>query len=631
LVLNFFFQGIKISLFLHKKENYTAVKTFSLKHIPKGRYKLDLFFISLLLLFTLFDFNIFNKFINDRELLFVLIVSIWFVFKLWFHRIKEISFSLFDIGLLILFLFYNINFFILSNTTFYYSRYLVFVSYYFVFYLFKWSFQNDTKTLIKFKSILLLIVLLSIVQAIFSLIQFNGLMPVKNPYFKLLGSFSSPNYLALYLSFSVLILTWYLLIKESINSYKKIGIIISILLMGIVLLLSESRGTFLSLLFSMIVLFINYKKKYFKFYKDSAIQKGALFVVIITILFFAFKYLYHSDVSSIKGRKFIAKITTKDIVKNPLKGYGAFNFTGTYNKSKSDYFLAKNRSWEEVKVGNYVFSPLNDYLLIVYEFGIPFLLLSLFIIIILFLKVKFTNKSIIGFVLLLNIFIWSLFNTATINVPVMIVGIFGLSTLMVYGELRVKICKCHKYLGKFLVIGFFFIAFLGLYIILNKVTSAIKIKGYSEKTTKTFDKSNFINQYKFLENNNYIEFNIGYELYRRGYIEEGFNFMEESYKKTHHPKIGKSLASLYIRKNNYKRTEEIYRINMGIEPFRFEHIMKLISLMERTGNFKELIFLSQKVIDLKAKVPSETVDKYKAAARKNIRIYSKFIKSSKNQ
>ncbi len=92
--------------------------------------------------------------------------------------------------------------------------------------------------------------------------------------------------------------------------------------------------------------------------------------------------------------------------------------------------------------------------------------------------------------------------------------------------------------------------------------------------------------------------------------------MEKGFENTYSPKVGKSLASRYVRDGNLKRAEEIYRLNIGLEPYRYEARMNLLDILIRTNQYQKALFLCKEIIDLPVKIHSKKVEQYKIIARR---------------
>ncbi len=592
----------------------------------KFLFWMDIFFIVLLFCGTLFELPIFGQYINEREISFVLIGSIWGVFKLASLKLKPLKLSIYDVFIFGLFIYLCINFYFFSNTTLYYSRFWSFLGYFFAFYLFQSVFHLSLKRKNILHYILVFILLCCFVQSIIALLQYYNFLEGENEYFKVVGTFSSPNLLGIYLGFGLSILLWYFFVYR-IKNKKLFGFaLICLLLIGTVFILTNSRGSWIGFTGAVFVFFITSKKGKSFICKLSFIQKGVVLTSLGLLLFIGGKFLYSLNKESVDGRNLVAKITLQEMVKKPVFGHGLFNFAGKYNHAKADYFHAEERPWEEIKVGNYVFTPFNDYLLIGYELGIFILLALLVFGIVILFKTKITSETRVGIAVLVNVSIWALFNSALRNIPIMLVGIVALSLVFVYGNVNKRFLKIYLH-SKHLKVLLFIVCSLGVFAVYSKISGIQKFTKYVQNKN-AIEKNSLIRLSRPLENNYNNDFMAGRRLYALGHKKAGIDLMEWGFQKTSAPKIGRPLAKYHLKDGNYKRAEEIYAFNIGVQPFRYKPQKDFISLMKKVHDYKEIVQRSKKVIDFPVKIPSPKVIEYKQAAKKNLTRYTKYVKTS---
>lgn len=589
---------------------------------------LDLIFITLLFSFTLFKTFIFEFNTNEKEICFIFILSFWAILKLFYTKLESTKITGYDICFLLLFLYLVTHLYFYSETTYYYIKYWVYFNGFFTFFFFRWVLLSENKRQFKFHFILLLIVLNAFIQSVIALLQRLDYLKVENNYFKLLGSFSSPNYLGGYLGFGVIIILWYFFVFKLRNKWSFFIGLICVVILTFVIIISESRGTWIALAGSISSLIVTSEKSMKTIKEFSSIKKGITLVSIIILIFIGSKFIYSLNKDSANGRLLTAKITLQEITKKPLLGHGLFSFAGGYNKAKSDYFISKERPWKEIKVSNYIYTAFNDYLLISYELGVLFLLILLALGFSIILKSKINSETRLGIAILINLSIWILFNSMLGTVPFLLIGIFGLSLLFIYGELNMGFLKINLRLKNIIVLTIIIFSTLSIYIISTNVYELNKFKHYYTQNKNSIEKEKLMSFSKYLENNRTNNFQLGKTLYGLGHIEEGYALMEKEFKKTMLPKIGKQLAGFYLKDGNYYRAKAIYKLNIGLEPFRYEPRMNLISLEKKHNNYKEVVQLSKSIIDFPIKIPSEKIDDYKALSKKRIKRYSKYVDSN---
>ncbi|MDO5968366.1 alpha/beta hydrolase-fold protein [Flavivirga aquimarina] len=396
-----------------------------------------------------------------------------------------------------------------------------------------------------------------------------------------------------------------------------------------VIIMSKSRGTWLALISSISLLLLTSKKIIGFITKPSTSVKVIGLLSIMILIFISGKYIYSLNKESVSGRTLIAKITLQEIIDKPLLGHGIFTFPGGYNSVKANYFSSQNRPWDEIKVGDYVYSAFNDYLMIGYEFGLLVLLLIVFLGVMLFLKSKITIETRLGMALVLNIAVWALFNTILGSVSIILIGILGLSLIFLYGDLNKDFFKTNFHLNKNVLLALVFsFSCLGIYVVSTKIYGVKKFKNYYTQNRGLFDKEQLIRLSKPLENNRNNDFELGKALYKLGYLNESYGLMEKSFKKTSLPTNGRQLAEFYSKNGNYNRANEIYQFNINVEPYRYEPQMDHISLLEKTNNYNEIVKRSHEIIEFPVKIPSQKVNEYKELSKKRVEKYSKYVDSS---
>jgi len=457
-----------------------------------------------------------------------------------------------------------------------------------------------------------------------ALLQSYGYLNVKNEYFTLLGSFSSPNLLGAYLGVGITLFIWYLYVNVTKKKWLNITVFLTLLIVCVVVFLTKSRGTWLALICALSVLYFTSTKNFESIKKSPVSIKVFLIIGLFILIIFGSKYLYSLNKESVNGRVLIAKVTLEEITKKPAFGHGLFSFAGGYNKAKSEYFTSSERTWDEIQVGNYVSTAFNDYLLVAYECGLPFLLIALGLFIWILIKTKITSETRLGIALIVYLSIWVISNSISSSVSLTLMGLFGCSLILVYGNFKKSILKNKRMFKTTLLTIVLVFCSLGIFAVSSKVLGTKKFMNYYAQNKKSLDKDVLISFNKPMENNRNNNFQLGKLLIRSGYKEEGMSLMAKDFNRSSLPKIGRSLAQLYINNGNYKKAEEIYKFNGGAEPFRFEPKMDLIALMEKTNDYSQIVNLSKKIIEFPVKIPSIKVDEYKELSRKRIIKHSKY-------
>ena len=209
--------------------------------------------------------------------------------------------------------------------------------------------------------------------------------------------------------------------------------------------------------------------------------------------------------------------------------------------------------------------------------GIVPLLIGLGLFIFLLTKIKINNHTRIGLTLVLNLSILALFTSPSNSIPIMLIGILGVSILSSYSDLKPILMNIKK-TSTVIRVVVVSIAMMGIYMSSSKMIGKEQYKDYYSQHRGNIDKNKLITLSKSIENHGFSDATLGKKLYRSGYKEEGLFYLNRAFKITAAPKIGKALASYLINEGNYKSAEEIYTLNIGTEPYRYEPRMNLLSL-----------------------------------------------------
>ncbi len=261
--------------------------------------------------------------------------------------------------------------------------------------------------------------------------QYWELLRSKNAYFKVTGSFFSPNYLGIYISLVLIVSIWHLVSNKSFNVKKLVLIIIMIVLFLSVIVMSNSRTSWIAVLSGTSVLFFtsNKSNRWLKMI-PNIVKTGILFLLLVICILIG-QFLYSLKPESVRGRVLITKITFDEIAKKPIYGHGLFTFAKGYNIAKAEYFMNEDRSWEEVEVASYVYTAFNDYLLLWYELGSLTLLLFIIFMIFLLSRVEINAQSRLGMALITCISVSSLFHSSINETTLVLMGLFGIGLVSI--------------------------------------------------------------------------------------------------------------------------------------------------------------------------------------------------------
>lgn len=554
---------------------------------------------------------------SGKELFLITVVSLW-VFAVLLTRFKNKEFKIYtvDVVLLLFVSYVFIHYLLFSFYSFFYDQFWVFMSYIVLFYVFQNRFDSKTKPDAAFGFTLKLIWLYSFVEAVMALLQKMNVVNGDSQYFEIVGTFTNPNFLGVYMVVGLLVTGYQLLFFQYQNTIVKLLLLVSTLLMSYVLYLTDSRASWVSLLVGILFLLGTSSKSisWCKANRAKAITAvSVLFLVFISGLYF----LYQFQKDSVDGRTLIRKITITAIEEKPVFGNGIFNFAGIYNTTKADYFNKSDRPWEEIKVANYVSTSFNDYLQIIFEIGIIGLLLLGMLLYLIIRKIELNFKTRLGLSLLLAFAILGLFTSVLYNPTAMVFVVWALSVLFVYGNnSKVVVALTNRFFMKtFSIIWMIFSLIITLFLYF-KIQALIDFKTISEGNDQRFYYKLSDNSMAIIEDDPFMAFKFGLEKFQEGEGTKGISMMEKSIKKAPIPDANLALGNLYVSLKNMRRAEELLVRNVGIEPFRFEPRENLLRFYIATKQNEKVVKTANEIIDLPIKMDSEKVKAYKENALK---------------
>lgn len=455
-----------------------------------------------------------------------------------------------------------------------------------------------------------------IIQSSLGVLQYFEILKSVNPYFKITGSFKSPNHLGVLLSLGLLSLCWIWIYKKGLPVWQKILALMVAGLLVCILALTASRTAFILLLVGLGILTGAQKigRNYVK--KLSPVFKWifTLLFMLLVGVFVGIFYFIKKD--SANGRWLIAKLTFPEIFKSPF-GHGLFSFVPNYNSLKATYFNTAVRPWNEIKVGSYTFDTYNEYLFLGYELGVLFILLLGVIGIELF-KNSFkatSSQEVLGLVILIPLLIAALFMPVSSLTPLLFLLVIAVAIVREFkgNVIPIKYIPPNFLKGVLLVISLVLGVFSINYIQRHEKITAHFNTPFTERLQVNKTQLSAIYDQVFYKG--YAKFNYGYELLSRGEDSLGITLMEQGIALNWAPKLCRNLGYTCLNRGNYKRAETLFTLNAGNEPYRYEPLMDLWHLYSQIHATEKIAQVSKKIIAKGVKIPSKRVDSIKKIAQ----------------
>lgn len=460
-----------------------------------------------------------------------------------------------------------------------------------------------------------------------------GWFKSQNELFVVTGSWNNPNIIAIFLA-----LTTPVFLFLSQGKYKKIALTGFVTLL-IALVLLKCRAAFIGTILSVVVFygleynFISWVKN-----KKNRSSAKALFILGLLIIIPISSHLYNAKKASADGRKFIWKLSTQMATEKPLMGYGYGYFEKEYNLYQADYIKHGKATAEELTNAGPVIMPHNELLLNVVEGGIIGLFLIVFFFGSLLLSVKketenvLKNEAATGF----NNIIFNLsyagmvafIGMSMVNSTIQIIPIMCL--LIIYAAIicsKLEPIQLPTYLS-FLetnksipLLTKTTIASGSLYVLyllfgmatadnLNKKAALLKKEEHYEQALQIMpDLAKNINSYSDYWKN-YGVIHLEMQQYSKALY-----CLEKAKIWSSLPELYNGCGFCYEKLHQYPQAITEYETLVALYPSKFLYRMVLLRTYLKNKDTVKAIVLAQEIIQMKPKIPSEKVDRYKNICR----------------
>jgi O-antigen polymerase len=465
------------------------------------------------------------------------------------------------------------------------------------------------------ETIITIILLLGILQPLYGIAQYMGVINNQIPDFRLGGAYGNPgpysNSLIALLPFS---LTYAIFAPK--GSKKHIAII-SVVLMLIVLPLTHARTAWIAAVavIGYAILhtkpIVNFWNKYFY----NWIRKITLLAVLAGILLAGAFALTSIKKDSASGRKFIYKVTLDMVKEKPVFGHGYASFPAVHNNFQADYFRENPNDWENAFLADGINYAFNEYLQIASELGI--FGLALFLLIPFF---SFSDKKLIAEKpnllqiaaegSLIAILISSLFSYPLQDYGVL--SVFFLSLLFISINKKQSIFRLTSNQSKRRLFGL--IGIVVLFLFIHQTSNRIKAekewksafelvrKGHYEEAQQKY-----IDLYPVMKYNQFFVFNYGAELTVMQQFQKSINVLQDVEHRLNDSDfyiyLGSSQEGIGLLKEAFESFEQA----SYIMPVKFYPRYRMVLLHQKLGEMEKAKALAQQILDMPIKVDSDVV------------------------
>jgi tetratricopeptide (TPR) repeat protein len=335
--------------------------------------------------------------------------------------------------------------------------------------------------------------------------------------------------------------------------------------------------------------------------------------------------IFFVKLNSTRGRILIYKVVFTSI--KPIQlftGIGYGQFKAQYNHYQSDYFSKHPINDSEALLADNTYYAFNEPFQLMLELGIIGLLIFLKSIIILTKRFMsdlrndlLENQTLFGAYLC----IFSFLTSSLFSYPFQVLNIlpiFLLSLAIIFGTIRhevkmvndnekpsVQLLNILLYSGCSVILIFLGYKFLNLH---------YKIKE-AENLAKSGFKRRAIGIYNDISNDLILDGNINYpfamELAKLNKIDSAIIVLEKSIKYIYNDHSALLLANLYYDKEFLNLADSFYKEAVFINPKSFRNRFALFKFYFETKQIDNSLYWGKSIIELKPKVPSETVTNIK--------------------
>ena len=481
------------------------------------------------------------------------------------------------------------------------------------------------------------IVLIATIQSLYCLGQYLGVFNSQNEQFRVSGSWTNPNVTA---EFLAMIMPVFLFLLQS--KFKKI-VQLSLIILVIAIGLLKCRSAYIGAVLSVLVFYaLQYDfANWFKNPKNKS-SRSALLIIALLIIIPTATYLYESKKASAEGRQFIWKLSTLMTIQKPLTGYGYGSFSKEYNLFQAKYIEEGKASLVEEHNAGPTITAHNELLQNAVEGGIVGLALVLFFwgSILLSNREKskeelarnsisqpkdIADKNNLFHLAYSGIFCFmamSLFNFTYQAAPV--------ATLFtIYSAIICSFSQPLKPHIFFLFLNRKWISILAniliimsssyfLYVVINiAYTDSLNQKALLlKKELKVNEALASISKLEpwLKEESNYWE-NYALILFQKKEYQSSLNCLSKAKETSSSTNLYLGSGVCYEKLKQYPQAIEEYNQLVLLHPSKFHYRFRLLTAYMKTKDTANVLFSAQSIIDLKPKIPSEEVVRYKKTAR----------------
>lgn len=455
--------------------------------------------------------------------------------------------------------------------------------------------------------------LAGIFQAIWGILQKNGIFPSNHPFLDITGGFFNPGILGIFLVLALLagLTQW----KQQRKPGIKGLLVLSYMILLSCIVLADSRASWLALFTGCAWLYltgIKRQRSYLQaFFSSKPVFKYSLIFTITGILvYFAITGLYRLRPDSVQGRFLIWQVIGSHISQAPWLGQGPLQ--ALYMPMQASWFQTHPDSLLIKFAGNNLYA-FNEFLRITFETGIIGLIL--------FTGLLATgihaaltgnrNSSHAGS-LLMAVISFGLFSYP-LSVP--LITLISLITLAIISQNAFTTGRINLVRSQWIILFF-----LGLFLIFTTREYASGKKAdtllkNSRHSPAILTSPSMLRCYKQLQANPDFILCYGKNLYEQGLYENAHHVLEQGYRLKPSSELVCDLGQCYQQTKMFSKAEKAYTLAARMTPAYIRPRYLLFGLYQETGQQAKAIQQAHTLLTMPVKVVNTSVLRIRSEIR----------------
>lgn len=455
--------------------------------------------------------------------------------------------------------------------------------------------------------------LAGIFQAIWGMLQKNGILSSNHPFLDMTGGFFNPGILGIFLVLALLagLTQW----KQQQKPGIKGLLVLSYMILLSCIVLADSRASWLALFAGCAWLYLTGLKRQRSrlqaFFSSRAVFKYSLIFTVTGILvYFAITGLYRLRPDSVQGRFLIWQVIGSHISQAPWLGQGPLQ--ALYMPMQASWFQTHPDSLLIKFAGNNLYA-FNEFLRMTFETGIMGLILFI-VLLATGIQAALTGNRYSRYAgsLLMAVIGFGLFSYP-LSIP--LITLISLITLAMISQNTFTNGRINLGRSKWLVLFF-----LGLFLIFTtreyasgkKADSLLKNSRHSPVILTS---PSMLRCYKQLQGNPDFILCYGKNLYEQGLYENALHVLEQGYRLKPSSELVCDLGQCYQQANLFSKAEQAYTLAARMTPAYIRPRYLLFGLYQETGQQAKAIQQAHTLLTMPVKVVNTSVLRIRSEIR----------------